>query len=1644
MAQTLADIAIKLSADMVEFENDMGRAARIANKQSAKMKRDLKVAMAAIATASIAAGGALAALVKTTANTADAIQKMSQRLGVSTEFLSQMRHTTELTGVSFNTFSTGLQRMTRRLAEAAATGQGEAVPALKALGVSIESIQGLAPEKQFMILADAMDEVKNQGDKVRIAMKLFDTEGVALVQTMDGGSKAIAAMNKEADAFGLTISQDAANAAAHFNDELTRLQNQFKGMAEDIGRDLMPRITELITEFRNSDFVKNFGENVKGVIKSVAGLTDQIVFLTKAIGGLLIVRKVSSLIQGMIAVAGLSTGAFSLAGKAVAGYTLQLGVMQKTMLATKGIATGLMSVIGGPFGLALMGGYAVWKGISAEVEARAERIGELAKVSDEAAEAMKRFHAAASGSADEAQSLKTIGGELDTVNQKINELIEKRKALQSSYAVQSGDIGARVNVRVIDEQINALEKQKRSLEAIAVIAPKLKPIWEGIDKVGQAWADGVAKATSWEKSVIQQSESVNKWIESAEKMVENLKEENENYGLSAKAIARLNGERQKLLTSSADQKKRIDEVTKAYVAQIQKQEAQVKATEAQIAAQEALDKLNQDYASLVQSLETPMETLNRTTEEQVDIIGRYILANQGNEEAMSAALEVLKRLDAQYKDSEAEIKAAADATDEFRVALERLGVPSHVLQQLHQVAALMGKLGNMGNIFGGGFNDGFGGLTGALQSLPDLIKKAVEGADIELDLKGNFGRQLQGFFGGYEGEMASSIANRYADIAQVAIGAWRGAEGKDSAGQLAQTATAILAMIPGWGQAIAAIATAVDGLTGGKLFGTAFEFTGAGVNASIGAGGVTGEQWTQAQRERSFFRGTQTRIDTSPLDAQFQEVLQKILDGAEQIATASSQALGVDVPNLVSGSIEQEFDADGNLVSSISRVLGRTYNEGIEEFGMRVSAENIIASLNSAFEQIEVTYTEHSYILDDYGNYIGGFNRVMTRMVDEADFIANRWRMDAETFLDGAQMLLAAGTDIVNGVGLFDTLTEVADTIEAMQKPNETLLDAYSRISEATSQLTDALSVMGLSLDNSRQEFVQFAADISDAAGGVERSQALWQAYFDTFYSAEELAQNALDNAITSRDSELADIGLDSSVTNEEFRRLFEDVLPTLSADMVVEWLEAAESIGVVIDAEAQLAQIRGKNADDLAEMMAEIGSDLEDMNLSPFAKRLKDIKNAFNEQIKTAKELGASERELAMIQTYASRQIQQAIRALESDIKGALADLYGTELDQINEQIASLESQSSAISNISRANENRYADELRAIQNIQGYLNSLLLNDALSPLNPMEQLAEAQSQFDEMYALGKTGDIDALNALPALADTLLGLGRDVWASGDNYTDLFDMVRASLGDLGVTRSPSGEDTGTQIVAQNAQLIELQKRANELQEQQDLSNVFDAAMAIAVQIGELSSVTNESFAQLAERLGLPVEQFLSDLGISLDNVTVETTIALAEIAATMGINISELAASVGISLGDLADDQSLLNDALEATILGLPQGIANDLDAMLTAIEKTTNPEEREARLLAMEEYIASLPADQANLLAPFFENIDPTTNASQQLDQMTQLNQTNQSMDAELKAMRLEQQQQSTEANTGQDAQIRELKDLNRNIIRLMDIVGVA
>jgi hypothetical protein len=241
------------------------RAFQSVSRNLKKMRSDINSSVGRIAkvgSAFVTAGAlAGAAIVKMRMQAIDNLAKTADKLGATTEALRGLQHAAEITGVSTNTMNMALQRMTRRVAEAA-VGTGEAKGALQELGLNAIQLQKLPLDVQMQKIANAMGNVQSQSDRVRLAMKLFDSEGVALVNTLALGEQGLIQMAKEAEALGISISRvDAAQIEAA-NDSVTRATGVFEGFSNQIAVALSPAITELAANFYQVALDTNEAGNV--------------------------------------------------------------------------------------------------------------------------------------------------------------------------------------------------------------------------------------------------------------------------------------------------------------------------------------------------------------------------------------------------------------------------------------------------------------------------------------------------------------------------------------------------------------------------------------------------------------------------------------------------------------------------------------------------------------------------------------------------------------------------------------------------------------------------------------------------------------------------------------------------------------------------------------------------------------------------------------------------------------------------------------------------------------------------------------------------------------------------------------------------------------------------------------------------------------------------------------------------------------------------------------------------------------------------------------------------------------------------------------------------------------------------------------
>lgn len=235
-------LAVLLTADTSRFEKGMRRGSRANNK----FRKDVKKTKSALkklggALGVVAAVKGFTSFINNSNRAADSAAKVASKLGTTTEALSRLRHAAELTGNSTQQLDIGIQRMTRRIAEAA-QGTGEAKAAIKELGLDAKALAKLPVDRQFAAIGDALDKVTSQSDRVRLGFKLFDSEGVGLINTLKGGSAALDRFGQQADSVGLTISGSFAKSAEETNDAITVFKASITGLGNALATLLNPVI----------------------------------------------------------------------------------------------------------------------------------------------------------------------------------------------------------------------------------------------------------------------------------------------------------------------------------------------------------------------------------------------------------------------------------------------------------------------------------------------------------------------------------------------------------------------------------------------------------------------------------------------------------------------------------------------------------------------------------------------------------------------------------------------------------------------------------------------------------------------------------------------------------------------------------------------------------------------------------------------------------------------------------------------------------------------------------------------------------------------------------------------------------------------------------------------------------------------------------------------------------------------------------------------------------------------------------------------------------------------------------------------------------------------------------------------------------
>lgn len=227
-----------------DIDNVSDSAESSKNKFASGIKTVAKWGTAIVAGATTAATG-LVKMAQSSAATADNIDKMSQKIGISRTAYQELDFICSQSGTSVDLLQMGIKSLTSAM-DGAASGTKSNIEQFEKLGISVTDSNGKLRSQEDVMweTLSALQNLDNQTEKARLATELFGRSGTELMPLLNGASGSIEEMKKQAHDLGLVLSDELVDDGVELTDSLDQTKRAFSAIVTTIGASVMPIVTQ--------------------------------------------------------------------------------------------------------------------------------------------------------------------------------------------------------------------------------------------------------------------------------------------------------------------------------------------------------------------------------------------------------------------------------------------------------------------------------------------------------------------------------------------------------------------------------------------------------------------------------------------------------------------------------------------------------------------------------------------------------------------------------------------------------------------------------------------------------------------------------------------------------------------------------------------------------------------------------------------------------------------------------------------------------------------------------------------------------------------------------------------------------------------------------------------------------------------------------------------------------------------------------------------------------------------------------------------------------------------------------------------------------------------------------------------------------
>ena len=221
-------------------------AERTGNSLLAGVGKAAKFGVAIAGAASVAIGGMIG-LASKTAETADFIDKLSERTGVNREELQRWKYAADQSGADVSKFEVGIKKLSSAM-DGAKTGSKSNEEAFKALGISMQEVKTKSPSEMLDTVMKKLADMPDSVERNVLGNQLLGKSYSDMLPLLNSGSKGIEELKNRADSLGLVMSEDAVKANVKFGDTLADVKSSFSAVFMHISNEFLP-ILQLVLDF---------------------------------------------------------------------------------------------------------------------------------------------------------------------------------------------------------------------------------------------------------------------------------------------------------------------------------------------------------------------------------------------------------------------------------------------------------------------------------------------------------------------------------------------------------------------------------------------------------------------------------------------------------------------------------------------------------------------------------------------------------------------------------------------------------------------------------------------------------------------------------------------------------------------------------------------------------------------------------------------------------------------------------------------------------------------------------------------------------------------------------------------------------------------------------------------------------------------------------------------------------------------------------------------------------------------------------------------------------------------------------------------------------------------------------------------------